>query len=99
MKTLNLEYSTKERFGKIVDIIAEGVVRLIQYKARLFQNVREWLGEVFQRMLEDKSVTSCTIASSISEIDILKGKRRKEDFYYREPIGKIHSFTLTIIRD
>jgi len=53
---LNLEYSPKERFNKIVDIVADGVIRLIQYNAKFFQDMRNRLAEDLSRMSKDKSI-------------------------------------------
>jgi len=95
---LNLEYSPKERFNKIVDIVADGVIRLIQYNAKFFQDMRNRLAEDLSRMSKDKSIKSCSISSSILWADIPKGMK-KRDFYYRELSGKVRSLTQTISRD
>ena len=94
-----LDYSSKERFDKIVEILAEGTINLIRYKAKLSltmrQSMQEWLEKVMKTMSKDKSIKSCTISMSLSEAPIEKNKQRR----YAEPFGNIYSLSQTITHD
>lgn len=94
-----LELSAKERFSKIVEILAEGTLNLIKYKARLSSTMRKtmqaYLRKVIQMTSKDKVIKSQTIGGSFAEVNIEKNKQRR----YVEPVGKIYSFSQTITRE
>ncbi|MFA5146966.1 MAG: hypothetical protein WC515_06320 [Candidatus Omnitrophota bacterium] len=94
-----LDYSPKERFDKIVEILAEGTINLIRYKAKLSltmrQSMQEWLGKVMGIMAKNKFIKSCTITTSFAETNIEKNRQRR----YVEPTGKTYSLSQTIVRD
>jgi hypothetical protein len=94
-----LEYSSKERFNKIAEILAEGVISLVRYRSRLsamlHKGMNECLSRIIDIMSKDKSVKSCTVSGSFAEVVIEKNKQRR----YVEPFGKIYSFSQAITRD
>lgn len=94
MKTLNLEYSPKERFSKIVKIIAEGVVSLIKSYATLNSFISPRLGIIFQEMKESKKMKSCKISCSSSQADV----DNTPESYYVEPCVKIKCLSQELSR-
>ncbi|MCK9614985.1 MAG: hypothetical protein M0R48_05720 [Candidatus Omnitrophica bacterium] len=96
---MNLEYSPKERYNKIVEILAEGVISLIRYRLRLsamlHKGMNECLSRIMDIMSKDKSVKSCAISGYFVEATIEKNKQKR----YIEPFGKVYSFSQMITRD
>jgi hypothetical protein len=74
---MNLEYSPKEKYNKIVEILTEGVIKLVRERMRFFVGVSERLVGIRDTMIEDRQIISCSVASCAIAVINLPSRKHK----------------------